>query len=68
MTMAAGGQNGCVLASNQVKEIGTLLLNTLLQLKHNGATDIAREGLCSVVKRYVCPVMGQSLCLAAELS
>ena len=39
------------MTSVQTEHIGSVLLGMLLKMKHNGAVDIAREGLCSVVKR-----------------
>lgn len=49
--LLAGMREGMLLTSEQTIHIGTLLLDMLLKMKHNGAVDIAHEGLCSVVKR-----------------
>lgn len=49
--LLAGMREGMLLTSEQTMHIGTLLLDMLLKMKHNGAVDIAHEGLCSVVKR-----------------
>lgn len=45
------GTEGDFLSSDQTLQIGALLMSMLLKMKHNGAVDIAHEGLCSIVKR-----------------
>ncbi|KAK9830799.1 hypothetical protein WJX74_007694 [Apatococcus lobatus] len=50
---SSGLKEDQLLNSEQTLHIGTLLLNMLLQMKHNGAVDIAHEGLCSLVKRVL---------------
>ncbi|KAK9862251.1 hypothetical protein WJX84_009332 [Apatococcus fuscideae] len=63
-----GIQEATIMTSVQTEHIGSVLLGMLLKMKHNGAVDIAREGLCSVVKRLLkltdaslCKVPGQWL-------